>query len=222
MKKASEETKQYLNELQNSDSLNSKAHLGLLINSAGFLHDIKGSKLYPERKVEEISMENLSTNFGVSACCSNVKLLHGSSIHLPFQTMQVNTFRPMLMVKHFTGMLTKSHTPVLFANISARVGSVEDNRIGGWYSYRASKAAQNQFTKTLSIELKRRNREAICVALHPGTVDTNISEPFHRNVCKDKLFSSEYSAEKLLEVMHNLVSEDTGSYLDYAGKPILW
>eukprot|EP01138_Halocafeteria_seosinensis_P011565 gb/GECG01011814.1/.p1 GENE.gb/GECG01011814.1/~~gb/GECG01011814.1/.p1 ORF type:complete len:268 (+),score=29.28 gb/GECG01011814.1/:1-804(+) len=194
---AAEETRQYLRELEVGTETETP-FLGLVINSSGFLHDAHASKVVPERKVEQISMDNLKNNF------------------------EINTFGPMLVAKHFMPLLTEQRKTTVFANMSARVGSIADNGIGGWYSYRASKAAQNQFTKTLSIEMKRRNRESICVALHPGTVSTGLSEPFRRNVNPEKLFSAAYSAEKLLSVIHSLAPEDTGTYLDYAGKPIPW
>ena len=87
------------------------------------------------------------------------------------ETFAVNAFGPALMAKHFAALLLHDELSI-FASMSARVGSIGDNRLGGWYSYRASKAALNMFTKTLSLEFKRRNKQSVCVTLHPGTVDT--------------------------------------------------
>jgi NAD(P)-dependent dehydrogenase (short-subunit alcohol dehydrogenase family) len=110
----------------------------------------------------------------------------------------------------------------VIANLSARVGSIGDNRIGGWYAYRASKAAQNQITKTASIELRRKAPALVCVALHPGTVDTDLSAPFQGNVPEGKLFSVERAARQLLEVIDGLGPDDTGRFFDWAGEPVEW
>ena len=106
--------------------------------------------------------------------------------------------------------------------ISARVGSIADNRLGGWYGYRASKAAQNMVTKTLSIELSRRSPNVICVALHPGTVDTQLSEPFQGSVPAGTLFSPERAAQQLLSVIDSLTTADSGHFFDWKGSPIEW
>ena len=97
----------------------------------------------------------------------------------------VNAFGPLLVAKHFEGLLAHKERAV-FASISARVGSIGDNRLGGWYAYRGAKAAQNMFTKTLSIEWARSRRNVICIALHPGTTDTDLSRPFQANVAPEK------------------------------------
>ncbi len=102
------------------------------------------------------------------------------------------------------------------------MGSIDDNRLGGWYGYRASKAAQNMLTKTMAIELRRLNPSIICVALHPGTVDTDLSRPFQRHVPKDKLFSPEQAAKQLLQVIAGLDSDDNGGFFAWDGKPIAW
>jgi NAD(P)-dependent dehydrogenase (short-subunit alcohol dehydrogenase family) len=109
---------------------------------------------------------------------------------------------------------------VLRINLSARVGSIEDNRLGGWYAYRASKAALNMMLKTLSIELARSNPRAICVGLHPGTVDTALSKPFQGNVKPDKLFTPEKSASALLSVVNKLKQTDTGKCFAWDGEVI--
>lgn len=120
-------------------------------------------------------------------------------------------------------MVTKrkeNRVPSVFASITARVGSIEDNALGGWISYRASKAAQNQALKTASIELGRRG--IIVVALHPGTVDTDLSQPFQKNVPKGKLFPVDVAAAQLLDVIDSLEVSDNGSFLAYDRQPIPW
>lgn len=108
----------------------------------------------------------------------------------------------------------------VFASISARVGSIEDNRLDGWYSYRASKAALNMLLKTFSIELKRLAPSAICVGLHPGTVDTALSKPFQGNVAPGKLFSRAKSAGHLLQVINGLTPADSGAVFAWDGSRI--
>lgn len=110
----------------------------------------------------------------------------------------------------------------MIANLSARVGSIGDNRLGGWYSYRASKAALNQLTKTMSLELARKNQKVAAVLLHPGTVDTDLSQPFQRNVVPEKLFTKERAIRQLLKVVDGVQMKDTGSYLAFDGTPVVW
>ena len=116
------------------------------------------------------------------------------------RSFQVNAIGPALVAKHVLPRLAKDR-PATFAVLSARVGSIEDNRLGGWYGYRASKAALNMLVRSLAIELARTRPLAVCVALHPGTVDTALSRPFQRNVAAGKLFTPGYSAERLLQVL---------------------
>eukprot|EP00088_Acartia_fossae_P027125 TRINITY_DN27888_c0_g1_i1.p1 TRINITY_DN27888_c0_g1~~TRINITY_DN27888_c0_g1_i1.p1 ORF type:complete len:107 (+),score=8.78 TRINITY_DN27888_c0_g1_i1:390-710(+) len=104
--------------------------------------------------------------------------------------------------------------------MSARVGSIQDNGLGGWYSYRSSKAALNMATKNLSIELGRGKKRVICMAFHPGTVDTDLSRPYHRGVPPGKLFTVEYSISKMLETVDNATIEDTGRYVAWDGQDI--
>lgn len=110
--------------------------------------------------------------------------------------------------------------PSVFASLSARVGSISDNSLGGWISYRASKAAQNQALKTASIELGRRG--VIVVALHPGTVNTDLSQPFQKNVPASKLFAVDMAANQLLDVIDTLEEKDNGAFLAYDRKSIPW
>ncbi|MEO6199101.1 MAG: SDR family NAD(P)-dependent oxidoreductase [Sphingomicrobium sp.] len=131
----------------------------------------------------------------------------------------VNAVGPALAAKHFIPLLPR-HGKCIFAALTARVGSIADNRLGGWYGYRASKAALNMLIKTLAIEASRTRPEAICVGLHPGTVDTPLSKPFQRGVPAAKLFAPDYSAEHLLEVMENLTPAQTGHCFAWDGQPI--
>jgi len=131
----------------------------------------------------------------------------------------INAVGPALFMKHFLPLLPKSG-PSVFATLSAKVGSIEDNHLGGWYSYRASKAALNQLVKTASIELKRRAPLAICVALHPGTVDTGLSTPYSKaglNVRPPPV-----AAQDLLNVIAQLKPDHTGGFFDYQGHVIPW
>lgn len=137
------------------------------------------------------------------------------------ESFAVNAILPALVAKHALPRLRRGSKAV-FAALSARVGSIGDNRLGGWHSYRASKAALHQIVRTLSVELARKNPTALCVALHPGTVDTGMSKPFQRNVAADKLFTPEASAAHLWRVLDALTPADTGRAYDWAGEPLPW
>lgn len=132
---------------------------------------------------------------------------------------RINAIGPALVAKYFLPKLRKDR-PVVFAAISARVGSIEDNGLGGWHAYRASKAALNQIIKSLSIELVRKNEQGVCVSLHPGTVDTALSEPFQKGVADGKLFTPTYSAECMLSVLEGLTPADTGGLFAWDGTKI--
>lgn len=170
--------------------------LDLVFNVAGVLHD-ESAGLKPEKSLRDVDASNLARSFAVNAS------------------------GPILVAKYFADLLHRKELAV-FANMSARVGSIGDNHKGGWYAYRASKAAQNQLTRTLSIELGRRHDQSICVALHPGTVDTQLSEPFQDRVPEEQLFSVERAAEQLLDVIDGLSRDDTGQFFDWAGEPVEW
>ena len=135
------------------------------------------------------------------------------------KVMAVNTIGPALIGRYFIPLLRKDAKSVL-AFLSARVGSISDNKLGGWYSYRASKTALNQLIKNFSIELKRTNPKAVVLGLQPGTVDSNLSEPFKKNVTKDKLFSPEHSRELLSGVIEKVTIEDSGNLIAYDGEII--
>ena len=135
------------------------------------------------------------------------------------EVMRINALAPALIARHMAPLLDRERRSVLAA-LSARVGSISDNRLGGWHSYRASKAALNMLLRGLSIELARRNPNAVVAGLHPGTVDTPLSAPFQRNVPEGKLFATDYVGEALLDVVSRLTPEQTGRVLGYAGKEV--
>ncbi len=167
--------------------------LDLIIVCAGVLHD--GHGLRPEKRLGDVRPENLQRSFAVNAA------------------------GPLLMLKHCERLLTHGERAV-FASMSARVGSITDNRLGGWYAYRGAKAAQNQFMRTASTELRRKAKRAICVGLHPGTTDTALSKPFQRNVPEDKLFTPAFAAERLLAVIDGLTPADSGQVFAWDGQRV--
>ena len=169
--------------------------LDLVINCAGLLHEADG--IQPERRLTEVRADWLLQSFAVNAA------------------------GPLLLARYFESLLPRRERAV-FASLSARVGSISDNRLGGWYAYRGAKAAQNMFMKTLSIELARRARGVVCVALHPGTTRTDLSQPFRGNVPADKLFSPERAAEQLLRVVDGLGSSENGGFYAWNGEKIPW
>lgn len=124
-----------------------------------------------------------------------------------------------MVAKYFVPKLNKN-SRTIFAAISARVGSITDNKKGGWYSYRASKAALNMIIKNLSIETSRTNPKAIVTMLHPGTIDSRLSAPFHNSVMPETIFSPEESVVKMLKVIDSLTPEDSGKFFSWDGKQI--
>ena len=135
------------------------------------------------------------------------------------QVFLVNAIGPALVMKHFLPLLPREGR-CLAAFISAKVGSIEDNALGGWYGYRASKAALNQLVKTASIELTRRNRQAICVAVHPGTVSTPLSQPFAKTGLNVR--PAPVAAAEILSVLDQLQASQTGTLVDYKGQQLPW
>ena len=147
-----------------------------LIVATGILH---GDDFTPEKSIRQLQWDAMA--------------------HL----MMLNAIAPMMVAKHCVAKMAKK-TPTVMGFLSARVGSISDNRLGGWYSYRASKAALNMGIKTLSLELKRSLPQCAVVGLHPGTVDSNLSQPFQKNVPEGKLFTPAFSADKLQSVVEKL------------------
>ena len=135
------------------------------------------------------------------------------------RAFEINTIGPALIAKHVLPLLPRDRRAV-FAVLSARVGSIGDNRLGGWHSYRASKAALNQLIRCFSIELSTKRPQAICVSLHPGTVDTGLSKPYQSGVPEGNLFTPAESARRLLGVLDVLTPAQSGRVFDWAGKEI--
>ncbi|XP_044229513.1 C-factor [Thunnus albacares] len=150
-------------------------------------------------------------------------------------TLTTNTVGPLVMAKYFAPLLqkggggfgqqpaekAKQHSGII-VNITAKVGSIGDNGLGGWYSYRMSKAALNMATRNLSIELGRSRPKVVCVSLHPGTVNTDLSRPYHKNVPKDRLFSTEHSVNCLMSIIETLNIEKTGKAYNWDGTELPW
>lgn len=173
-----------------------KPRLRLLINCIGLLHD-EQRDILPEKKLEQVSMASLEALF------------------------RVNAIVPILLARTFLPWLHHDQ-PACFATLSARVGSITDNRLGGWYSYRASKAAQNQLLHTFAIEAQRRVPSLTCLALHPGTTDTGLSQPFQRHVAQEKLFSPHFVAQRLLQIIDSAGVEQSGGFYAWDGSSIPW
>jgi NAD(P)-dependent dehydrogenase (short-subunit alcohol dehydrogenase family) len=156
----------------------------------------------PEKRLEDVNFEQLALSF------------------------QINTNLPLLwlskLIPQLNNMQHRSLSKISIAVLSARVGSIEDNRLGGWYSYRASKAALNMALKTAAIELARRFPNIKLIAFHPGTTDTQLSQPFQARVDPKKLFTPDFVAERLLTIMNNTPVDGQLSYLDWDNKPIPW
>lgn len=165
----------------------------LVLVLSGILH--MGDQLQPERRLQELTPENLQKVFAI------------------------NTIGPAMVAKHFLPRLRR-RSKTVFAALSARVGSIGDNSLGGWASYRASKAALNQLIKTIAIEQSRRHPQSIVVALHPGTVDTRLSKPFTGRTPENRLFSADESAAYLMNVIDGLRPEDSGGFFAWDGTAI--
>ena len=173
--------------------------LDLVLVTTGFLHNKneveENTNLGPEKSLSDLSAEKFQKLF------------------------EINTIGPALIAKHCLPKMDKERKSI-FAALSARVGSISDNHLGGWYAYRSSKAALNMIIKTASIEMKRRNKNVIIIGLHPGTVDSDLSKPFQRNTPKEKLFTADHSVSKMRDVLENLSDEDTGKIFAWDGQEI--
>lgn len=163
----------------------------LIFVATGVLHD----GYAPERSYRALTAEHLMRDF------------------------RVNAIGPALVAKHFLPRLPRDRRTV-FAALSARVGSISDNRLGGWHAYRASKAALNMILKNLSIEMARSHPLAVIAGLHPGTVDTDLSAPFQKGVAADKLFDADYCAARMLAVLDGLTPTDSGRVHAWDGSPV--
>jgi len=172
--------------------VNSGNELDLILVATGFLHD---SLIRPEKTWKSLNHNSFNKSFSI------------------------NCIGPALVAKHTIPLLKKDSKSV-FAVLSARIGSISDNHTGGWHSYRASKAALNMVIRTLAVELSRTNPTALCVSLHPGTVDTKLSQPFQRGICKEHLFNKNLAASQLLNVIDVLKIESSGGLYAWDGKLI--
>lgn len=166
--------------------------LDMVIIATGLL---QGEGISPEKNLRALSHQGLETSYAT------------------------NVIGPAMCAKYFIPLLHRKRRAV-FAALSARVGSISDNRLGGWYAYRASKAALNMVIKTASIETARRFPEQLIIGLHPGTVDTGLSKPFQSSVPEGKLFTPEFSAEKLLGVIDGLEPSNTGGLFAWDGQQV--
>ncbi|MEO0540045.1 MAG: SDR family NAD(P)-dependent oxidoreductase [Cyanobacteria bacterium P01_A01_bin.105] len=168
--------------------------LHLVISCVGFLQE---GDITPEKSLRQIAPEPLLRYF------------------------QVNSISAILLAKHLLPLLNHG-SPNIFATLSAKIGSIGDNRLGGWYGYRASKAALNMFLKTAAIEYGRRSPQTAIVMLHPGTTNTQLSQPFQRSVPPGKLFPVERTVEQLVTVLSQVTPQDTGSFYSWDGSLLPW
>lgn len=166
----------------------------LIIIATGMLHS---DNIKPEKSLNDLSILSMQKIFNV------------------------NTFGPALLAKYFTPRLVSGKISACIF-LSARVSSISDNRLGGWYSYRASKTALNMIVKTLSIELRRKFRHSVVAGLHPGTVDSRLSKPFQSNLDKSKLFNASESVAQMIKVIANLTPDDSGFLFAYDGSKIAY
>ena len=168
--------------------------LHTVINCVGLLHD---GAMQPEKSLRHLNAEQLLRYF------------------------QVNSVGAVMLAKHVQPLFKHRHRAI-FATISAKVGSIGDNELGGWYGYRASKASLNMFMRTVAIEYRRTCPSTIVVTLHPGTTDTQLSRPFQRNVAPEKLFSVDRTVQQLLSVLDQLKQADSGEFFSWDGSRLPW
>jgi NAD(P)-dependent dehydrogenase (short-subunit alcohol dehydrogenase family) len=171
-----------------------QAHPDFVINCAGILHD---DELKPEKSLDQCQPDSLMRSF------------------------MVNSIGPLMLARAVIPQMPKKQT-AHFAVLSAMVGSIGDNRLGGWYGYRASKAALNQFMRTLAVECHRSHPQLCITAIHPGTTDTSLSRPFQGNVKPGKLYTTSQSASRVLQVVREGQAQHSGRFVNWDGKPIPW
>lgn len=189
-------------DFENEDSLQAfsdyiagqPGNFDLAIHAAGILHE-RGIK--PEKTLTQCHAANLKRLF------------------------EVNSIGPLMVAKALLTTQARNHR-FTFAALSAMVGSIEDNRLGGWYGYRASKTALNQFIRTLAVECRVRFPQASIVAIHPGTTDTELSRPFQRSVPPGKLYRPDQTAERILSVIRSINHEQSGQFLNWNADQIPW
>ncbi|TDF36659.1 SDR family NAD(P)-dependent oxidoreductase [Alteromonadaceae bacterium M269] len=167
-----------------------------VICCSGILHRSSEPSLNPEKRLEDINTTQLSEYF------------------------MINSILPAIWLRNLPQVIDKSGATITL--LSARVGSISDNELGGWYGYRASKAALNMLVKTAAVEYKRRLPNTTLICYHPGTVDTALSKPFQANVKPEKLFTTEFTVNRLLNLISSVDKETSPHYLDWDGKPISW
>lgn len=177
-----------------AETLEKRGPFHRIINCIGTLHD---NVVQPEKSLKQLDAAKLAHYY------------------------QINTILPALCIKHFHHLLDRDE-PSVFASLSAMVGSIGDNRLGGWYGYRSSKAALNMIVKTASLEVRRVNKQAAIVAIHPGTTVSDLSAPFAKNVQRDKYYTPAQSATRILHVLSEVTPADTGAFLNWDGGRIEW
>ena len=175
---------------ESAHALASKGPFQLIINTIGVLHS---NNWIPEKKLDDLNADQL------------------------MELMKINAIGPALTIRHFSKLLDPQHS--IMVSLSAKVGSIEDNRLGGWYSYRASKAALNMLIKTASIELARTKKNTALIALHPGTVNSGLSKPFRGEQIGRPAMDA---VSDMFEVIKNLEAADSGSFLSYSGEKLPW
>jgi NAD(P)-dependent dehydrogenase (short-subunit alcohol dehydrogenase family) len=175
------------------DSVNSEVISRVCICN-GILHN---ENIWPEKRIEEINVSALQEIF------------------------TINSVLPLLWLKALI-TLVKGHSNCVISVFSARIGSIGDNRSGGWYGYRASKAALNMLLKTAAIEYARRAKNVKLIAFHPGTTDTRLSRPFQHSVKQENLFSPEFVAENLINIMNHQTIDGELAFIDWENKAIAW
>lgn len=181
-----------------AETLKQVGQFDLVVCCIGALHGEQNNVLLkPEKRLEDISAQQLESYF------------------------RTNTVVPALWLKHLVPIV-KGINKAQVVMITARVASISDNRLGGWYGYRASKAALNMMIKTAQVEYQRRAKNVELISYHPGTVDTNLSKPFQGNVPSGKLFTAEYTASQLLKHLETLDIEQAPHYIDWNNQSIPW